>query len=155
MKQKITTFLTFNNQAEEAMNFYISLFKDSKVLKVTRFGDNGKFLLGSIQLAGQQFMVLDGGSHFNFSEGFSLYIECEDQQEVDALWEKLSDGGEKQPCGWVKDKFGVSWQIIPKVLGELMQAKDPAQSQRVMEAVWKMHKIEIQKLIDAAAQRDL
>ena len=148
--QKITTFLTFNNQAEEAANFYTSLFKNSKINDVMRAGDA---VMGvSFQLDGQQFNALNGGPSFNFSEGISLYVDCESQAEVDDLWNKLiADGGEESMCGWLKDKFGVSWQIIPKQLGELMGDPDPEKAQRVMQAMLKMQKIivaDLQKAYD-------
>jgi predicted 3-demethylubiquinone-9 3-methyltransferase (glyoxalase superfamily) len=143
--QKITTFLTFNNQAEEAANFYTSLFENSKINDVMRAGDA---VMGvSFQLAGQQFNALNGGPSFTFAEGISLFVNCETQAEVDELWEKLTaDGGEESRCGWLKDKFGVSWQIIPSVLGELMGDKDPEKAQRVVQAMLKMNKIIIADL---------
>jgi predicted 3-demethylubiquinone-9 3-methyltransferase (glyoxalase superfamily) len=138
--QKITTFLTYNDQAEQAANFYTTLFKNSKIDNVMRAGDA---VMGvSFQLDGQHFNALNGGSSFNFSEGISLYVDCQSQAEVDDLWNKLTaDGGEESRCGWLKDKFGVSWQIIPKQLGELMGDKDPEKSQRVVQAMLKMQKI--------------
>ena len=138
--QKITTFLAYNNQAEEAANFYTTLFENSKINDVMRAGDA---VMGvSFQLAGQQFTALNGGPSFNFSEGVSLYVDCKNQAEVDELWEKLiADGGEESRCGWLKDKFGVSWQIIPSALGELMGDKDPEKAQRVVQAMLKMNKI--------------
>ena len=148
--QKITTFLTYNNQAEEAANFYTTLFKNSKVESVMRAGDA---VMGvSFQLDGQHYNALNGGPSFNFSEGISLYVNCETQAEVDELWNKLTaDGGEESRCGWLKDKFGVSWQIIPKQLGELMGDKDPEKAQRVVQAMLKMNKIiiaDLQKAYD-------
>jgi len=148
--QKITTFLTYNNQAEEAANFYTTLFENSKVESVMRAGDA---VMGvSFQLEGQHFNALNGGPSFNFSEGISLYVNCETQAEVDELWKKLTaDGGEESRCGWLKDKFGVSWQIIPKQLGELMGDKDPEKAQRVVQAMLKMNKIiiaDLQKAYD-------
>jgi predicted 3-demethylubiquinone-9 3-methyltransferase (glyoxalase superfamily) len=149
--QKITTFLTFNDQAEEAANFYTSLFKNSKVENVMRAGDA---VMGvSFQLAGQQFNALNGGPSFSFAEGISLYVNCETQAEVDELWEKLtSDGGEESRCGWLKDKFGVSWQIIPSVLGEMLGDKDPEKAGRAMQAMLKMNKIIIADLKQAYDQ---
>lgn len=149
--QKITPFLWFNNNAEEAMNFYISLFKNSKITNVVRCGDNGPGPKGSVmtatfELDGQQFMVINGGPHFTFSPAISLFVNCETQQEVDELWEKLSEGGEKQRCGWLKDKYDMSWQIIPAALGELMNDKDAEKSQRVMQAMLQMDKIDIAAL---------
>ena len=150
--QKITTFLTFNDQAEEAANFYTSLFRNSKIENVMRSGDA---VMGvSFQLDGQQFNALNGGPSFNFAEGISLFVNCETQAEVDELWEKLtSDGGEESRCGWLKDKFGVSWQIIPSVLGELLGDKDPEKAQRVMQAMLKMNKIIIADLQKAYDQK--
>lgn len=148
--QKITTFLTYNDQAEQAANFYTTLFKNSKIDNVMRAGDA---VMGvSFQLNGQHFNALNGGPSFNFSEGISLYVDCESQSEVDGLWSKLiADGGEESMCGWLKDKFGVSWQIIPKQLGELMGDKDPEKAQRVVQAMLKMQKIivaDLQKAYD-------
>jgi predicted 3-demethylubiquinone-9 3-methyltransferase (glyoxalase superfamily) len=148
--QKITTFLTYNDQAEEAANFYTTLFKNSKVDSVMRAGDA---VMGvSFQLDGQHFNALNGGPSFNFAEGISLFVNCETQAEVDDLWNKLTaDGGEESRCGWLKDKFGVSWQIIPKQLGELMGDKDPEKAQRVVQAMLKMNKIiiaDLQKAYD-------
>ncbi len=150
--QKITTFLTYNNQAEEAANFYTSLFENSKINDVMRAGDA---VMGvSFQLAGQQFNALNGGPSFNFSDGISLYVNCEAQAEVDELWKKLTEnGGEEGRCGWLKDKFGVSWQIIPTALGELMGDKDPEKAQRVVQAMLKMNKIIIADLKKAYDQK--
>ena len=148
--QKITTFLTYNDRAEEAANFYVSLFNNSKIESVMRAGDA---VMGvSFQLAGQQFNALNGGPSFSFAEGISLYVNCETQAEVDVLWEKLtSGGGEESRCGWLKDKFGVSWQIIPSALDELMGDKDPEKAHRVVQAMLKMNKIiiaDLQKAYD-------
>ena len=148
--QKIITFQTYNDEAEEAANFYTSLFDNSKIHDVMRAGDA---VMGvSFQLAWQQFTALNGGPSFNFSEGISLYVDCKNQAEVDELWEKLiADGGEESRCGWLKDKFGVSWQIIPSALGELMGDKDPEKAQRVVQAMLKMNKIivaDLQKAYD-------
>ena len=150
--QKITTFLTFNDQAEQAANFYASLFKDSKIEEIMRAGDA---VMGvSFQLAGQHYNALNGGPSFTFTEGISLFVNCETQAEVDQLWEKLtSDGGEESRCGWLKDKFGVSWQIIPSVLGEMLGDKDPEKAGRVMQAMLKMNKIDIKGLQDAYDQK--
>ncbi|WP_159881484.1 VOC family protein [Paenibacillus puerhi] len=146
--QKISPFLWFNDQAEEAMNFYVSVFNDSKIKSVNR-GPHGAVVSGTFQLEGQEFMALNGGPHFTFSPAISLFVNCETQQEVDELWEKLSAGGEKQRCGWLSDKYGVSWQIIPRTLGELLQDKDPEKSGRVMQAMLQMDKIDIAKLKQA------
>ncbi len=146
--QKITPFLWFDGQAEEAVNFYTSLFKDSKVVNMSRMPD-GKVISATFLLNGQEFMALNGGPMFKFTEAISLFVKCETQSEIDNMWEKLSEGGSKERCGWLKDKFGLSWQIIPPLLGELMGDKDPAKSQRVMQAMLKMDKIIIQDLKDA------
>ena len=155
--QKITTFLTYKDQAEEAVNFYISLFKNSKIVSVMRSGEAGPGTKGSLlsatfQLEGQDFIALNGGPHFTFAEGISLFVSCETQEEIDRLYEKLSEGGEKQPCGWVKDKFGVSWQIVPPVLGEMLRDKDPEKSKRVMMAMLQMKKLDIKTLKQAYQQ---
>ena len=158
-KQKITTFLWFDNNAEEAMNFYVTIFKNSKILGVTRYGDagpgpKGTVMTGTFQLEGQQFMALNGGPHFKFTEAISLFVNCDTQEEVDDLWKKLTaGGGAPSQCGWLKDKFGLSWQIIPSALMELMGDKDPARSKRVMEAMLQMTKIDINKLMQAYDQR--
>jgi len=138
--QKITPFLWFNDNAEEAMNFYVSIFKNSKVGRVTRYGEAGPEPKGTVmsatfQLEGQEFFALNGGPRFKFTEAISFFVSCETQEEVDQLWEKLSEGGRKDMCGWLKDKFGLSWQIIPTVLGQMLGDKDPAKSQRVMQAM--------------------
>ena len=151
--QKITTFLTFNDQAEDAMNLYVSIFKNAKILNARRQSKD-KLLTGTFQIEDLTFMVLNGGPHFTFSPGISLFVSCETQAEVDELWEKLSEGGEQQPCGWVKDRFGVSWQIIPTALGRLLGNPDPEKSKRVMEAMLQMKKIEIDQLIAASETTD-
>ena len=152
-KQKITTFLWFDSNAEEAMNHYVSIFKNSKILNVTRYGEAGPGPAGSVmvcsfQLEGQEFTALNGGPQFKFTEAISLVVHCDSQKEVDDLWAKLSKGGAPGQCGWLKDKFGLSWQIVPRVLIELLQDKDPVKSQRVMQAMMQMTKIDI-----AGAQR--
>jgi predicted 3-demethylubiquinone-9 3-methyltransferase (glyoxalase superfamily) len=149
--QKITTFLWFDDKAEEAMNFYVSIFKNSKVLSVRRYGDagpgpKGTVMTATFQLDGQNFMALNGGPLFTFSPAISLYVNCETQDEVDDLWDKLSDGGKKERCGWLKDKFGLSWQIIPSALGEMLGDKDPERAKRVMQAMLQMDKIDINVL---------
>ncbi len=155
--QKITPFLWFDNNAEEAMNFYTSIFKNSRIVSVSRYGDEagqvGTVMTATFVLNGQEFMALNGGPHFKFTEAISFFVHCETQEEVDELWEKLSAGGEKGQCGWLKDKFGVSWQIVPTALGELLGDKDPEKSKRVMEAMLQMHKIDIAKLKQAYEQR--
>ncbi len=155
--QKITPFLWFDDQAEEAVNFYTSVFKNSKITSVSRYGEAGPGKPGSVmtasfELAGQQFMALNGGPEYKFTPAISFYVSCEDQAEVDELWEKLSAGGEKGPCGWLTDKFGVSWQIIPTALGELLGDPDPVKAQRVMGAMLSMSKIDIAGLKRAYAQ---
>jgi predicted 3-demethylubiquinone-9 3-methyltransferase (glyoxalase superfamily) len=145
VQKKITTFLTFNDQAEEAMNFYTSIFENSRIVSTTP-GPNGKLLSGTFELAGQEFMALNGGPSFGFEQGFSLYVDCETQEEVDELWDTLTEGGEEGPCGWLTDKFGVSWQIIPRALPELLNDEDPEKARRVMEAMLQMRKIEIDGL---------
>jgi predicted 3-demethylubiquinone-9 3-methyltransferase (glyoxalase superfamily) len=149
--QKITPFLWFDGNAEEAMNFYTSIFKNSKIGQVRRYGDagpgpKGSVMTGTFQIERQEFMVLNGGPMFRFTPAISFFVNCENQQEVDELWEKLSDGGEVMQCGWLKDKFGVTWQIIPKALGEMLGDKDPQKSQRVMKAMMKMIKIDVEEL---------
>jgi predicted 3-demethylubiquinone-9 3-methyltransferase (glyoxalase superfamily) len=149
--QKITPFLWFDNQAEEAMNFYASIFKNSKVLSVTRYGEAGPGPKGTVmsatfQLEGQTFYALNGGPLFKFTPAISFFVSCETQQEVDALWAKLSAGGREDRCGWLQDKYGLSWQIIPKVLGEMLGDKDPEKAARVMQAMLQMGKIEIEGL---------
>jgi predicted 3-demethylubiquinone-9 3-methyltransferase (glyoxalase superfamily) len=154
--QKITTFLTFNDQAEEAMKFYTSIFRGAKVVSTTRYGDagpgpKGSLMTGTFTVDGQQFIVLNGGPSFTFSQGISLFVSCETQAEVDELWEKLSaGGGEKGPCGWLTDKFGVAWQVVPTVLLQLLNDKDPERSKRAMNAMMKMTKIEISEIQRAA-----
>jgi predicted 3-demethylubiquinone-9 3-methyltransferase (glyoxalase superfamily) len=155
--QKITPFLWFDGNAEEAVNFYTSIFKNSKILNVARYGEAGPGPAGSVmtatfQLQGQEFMALNGGPMFKFTEAISFLINCETQEEVDELWEKLSAGGEKSRCGWLKDKFGLSWQIVPTALGVMMQDKDPQKSKRVMKAMLQMDKIDIKKLRQAYEQ---
>jgi predicted 3-demethylubiquinone-9 3-methyltransferase (glyoxalase superfamily) len=155
---KITTFLTFNHQAEEAVNFYVSIFKNSKLVSVSRYGEGGPGPKGSVMsasfvLEGQEFMALNGGPHFTFTDGISLFVSCETQAEVDELWEKLSAGGEKGPCGWLKDKYGVSWQIIPTALGQMLGDPDPRKTQNVMQAMLQMTKIDIAALRRAYEQK--
>lgn len=153
--QKITTFLWFDNQAEEAANFYVSIFPDSKILNASRYGEGapmpkGTVMVVSFELAGQQFQALNGGPHFKFTPAISLSVACADQKEIDHYWDKLtSNGGKPSRCGWLEDKFGLSWQIVPKGLGELMSSGEPGKSKRVMAALMKMDKLEIEKLQDA------
>lgn len=152
--QKIVPFLWYDDQAEEAMNFYVSVFKNSKVVSVARYGEHGPGPKGSVmtatfELDGQEFMALNGGPHFKFSPAISLFVKCAAQQEVDELWEKLAAGGQKLRCGWLTDKFGVSWQIIPTALTTLLSDKDANKAARVMAAMLQMTKIEIDKLQQA------
>jgi predicted 3-demethylubiquinone-9 3-methyltransferase (glyoxalase superfamily) len=146
--QKITPFLWFDDKAEEAANFYVSIFKNSKVVSLSRYGEAGPRPKGTVmvvkfQLDGQEFMALNGGPHFTFTPAVSLVANCETQQEVDELWEKLSAGGKKQNCGWLTDKYGLSWQVVPTLVGELMQDKDAEKTKRVMQAILQMNKLEI------------
>ncbi len=156
--QKITPFLWFDNNAEEAMNFYVSIFKNSKVISVARYGDAGPGPKGSVMTAnfllnGQEFVALNGGPQFKFTEAISFVVNCETQQEVDEFWEKLTAGGEESMCGWLKDKYGLSWQIVPTILVKLLQDKDPVKAKRVMEAMLQMKKIDINKLKQAYEQK--
>jgi predicted 3-demethylubiquinone-9 3-methyltransferase (glyoxalase superfamily) len=148
MQKKITTFLTYVDQAEEAVDFYTSIFSNSRIVTATRYGEagpgpEGSLMSATFELDGQEFMALNGGPSFSFAQGFSLYVDCETQEEVDELWERLSEGGEKGPCGWLTDKFGVSWQIIPRALPELLGDEDPEKARRVMNAMLQMGKIDI------------
>jgi len=152
---KITPFLWFDDKAEEAANFYISIFKNSKLLSVQRrqgktLGSDNPVMGLTFELEGQRFMALNGGPHFSFTPAISLFVDCKDQAEVDELWKKLTaGGGEESRCGWLKDKYGLSWQIIPKALGEMLQDKDAARAGRVMQAMLKMGKIQVQELQQA------
>ncbi len=152
---KITPCLWFNTQAEEAMQFYMSIFKNSKVLSVTRYGEAGAAVSGqppgtvmtaTFELNGQPFMALNGGPEFKFSEAISFIVNCETQEEVDELWAKLSAGGEEGPCGWLKDRYGLSWQIVPTVLSEMMQEADAEKTERVMKVMLQMQKLDIPTL---------
>jgi predicted 3-demethylubiquinone-9 3-methyltransferase (glyoxalase superfamily) len=152
--KKITPFLWFDDNAEEAINFYVSVFKNSKIVNISRYVEGGPgpkdtVMSATFELNGQEIMALNGGPGFPFSEAISLFVSCENQQEVDELWEKLTEGGEPSRCGWLKDKYGLSWQIIPTALGELLGDKDPEKSRRVMEAMLQMVKIDTQALKDA------
>ena len=155
--QKIAPFLWFDGRAEEAANFYTSIFKNSKVGTIMRYGDAGPGPKGSVmsatfELEGQEFIALNGGPHFTFTPAISFFVNCETQAEVDELWEKLSAGGETNQCGWLRDKFGLSWQIVPAILGRLLQEKDPVKSQRVMRAMLQMTKLDIEELKRAYEQ---
>jgi predicted 3-demethylubiquinone-9 3-methyltransferase (glyoxalase superfamily) len=154
--QKVSPFLWFDSNAEEASNFYVSIFKNSKVLKVSRYGEGGPGPAGSVmivnfQIEGQEFIALNGGPHFKFTEAISFSINCQTQEEVDYYWNRLiAGGGQESQCGWLKDKFGLSWQVVPTILGELLADKDAKKAQRVMQAMLKMKKIEIPELKRAA-----
>jgi predicted 3-demethylubiquinone-9 3-methyltransferase (glyoxalase superfamily) len=155
--QKITTFLAFNGRAEEAVNLYTSVFKNTKVTSTSRYGDagpgpKGTLMVATFEIEGQTFIALNGGPSFTFSQGISLLVNCETQAEVDELWEKLSEGGQKQPCGWLTDRFGVSWQIVPTILGKLMSDPDPQKAGRVMKAMLGMSKLDIAALKRAYEQ---
>jgi predicted 3-demethylubiquinone-9 3-methyltransferase (glyoxalase superfamily) len=160
--QKITPFLWFDDQAEEAANFYTSVFKNSKIGKIAHYGEEaaektgrpkGSVMTIAFQLDGEEFVALNGGPQFKFTEATSFVVNCETQEEVDYFWGKLSGGGKEVQCGWLKDKYGLSWQIVPTVLGELLSDKDAAKSQRVMQAMLKMVKLDIKKLKQAAKQK--
>jgi predicted 3-demethylubiquinone-9 3-methyltransferase (glyoxalase superfamily) len=143
----ITPFLWFNDQAEEAMKFYVSIFPNSKVGTVTRYGDagpgpRGTVMTATFQIGGQEFIALNGGPQFKFTEAISFVVNCDTQQEVDRLWDKLSEGGSKSRCGWLKDKYGLSWQVVPIALGEMLADKGPAKASRVMQAMMQMDKID-------------
>ncbi len=149
--QKITPFLWFDGQAEEAANFYVSIFKNSAVTNVTRYGDagpgpEGDVMWVSFQLDGQEFHALNGGSHFSFTPATSFFVNCDTQHEVDHFWEKLTEGGKEIQCGWLTDKFGVTWQIVPTILGKMIQDDDKAKSKRAMEAMMGMVKFDISEL---------
>jgi predicted 3-demethylubiquinone-9 3-methyltransferase (glyoxalase superfamily) len=155
--QKITPFLWYDNQAEEAANFYVSLFKNSKIDHINRYGDAGPGPAGSVmivsfELEGQQFIALNGGPSFKFTPAISLFVDCETQEEVDELWGKLAEGGRKDRCGWLQDKYGLSWQIIPRALQQLMSDPDPKRSRSVLEAMLQMEKIDIAGLRRAYEQ---
>ena len=159
--QKITPFLWFDNQAEEAAKFYVSIFKKSKIVSITRYGEagaeatgkpKGTVMIVTFQLEGQEFIALNGGPNFTFSPAISLVVNCKTQEEVDWFWEKLSEGGEIVQCGWLRDRYGISWQIVPTVLGKLLQDKDAKKSERVMKAMLQMKKIDIMALQQAYKQ---
>ncbi|MCI0335729.1 MAG: VOC family protein [Planctomycetes bacterium] len=156
--QKLTPFLWFNNQAEEAVNYYVSTFKNSRIGKVTRYGDEaaevsgrpaGSVMTMAFELEGQKFTALNGGPLFSFSPAISFVVNCQTQEEVDTLWDKLSAGGQQQQCGWLTDKFGVTWQIVPAVLIEMLGDKDAAKAKRVMHAMLQMTKLDINRLKQA------
>jgi predicted 3-demethylubiquinone-9 3-methyltransferase (glyoxalase superfamily) len=154
--QKITPFLWFDHQAEEAANFYVSIFANSKIVSTTCYGDAGPGPKGSVmsvifQLDGQDFFALNGGPHYTFSPAISFYVSCTAQEEIDTLWQRLAEAGAMQRCGWVTDKFGVTWQVIPTILGTLLHDPNPETSQKVMKAMLQMEKIDIEKLKEAYA----
>jgi len=160
--QKITPFLWYDDKAEEAANFYVSIFKNSKIGGITRYDEEGSKAAGrpkgtvmtiEFQLDGQEFVAINGGPHFKFTEAVSFVVNCETQEEVDEFWKKLTEGGEEVQCGWLKDKYGLSWQVVPTALPEMLQDKDPAKAQRVMKAMLQMKKIDIQTLKQAYEQR--
>jgi len=162
MTQKFTPCLWFDNQAEEAANFYVSVFENSGIKHIARYGEagakgsgrpKGSVMTVAFQLDGQQFLALNGGPYFTFTPAISFIVNCETQEEIDDLWEKLREGGETQQCGWLKDKYGVSWQVVPRVLGEMMQDKDPQKSDRVMKALLQMTKIDINGLRQACERQ--
>ena len=155
--QKITPFLWFDASAEEAVNFYVSIFPDSRVVSMSRYGEGGpgpkgQVMSATFELAGQRFMALNGGPRFTFTEAISLFVNVETQAELDDLWSKLLEGGQPQHCGWLKDKFGLSWQIVPSILGAMLQDKDPVRSKRVMQALLRMVKLDIAELKRAHEQ---
>lgn len=155
--QKITPFLWFDTEAEEAANYYVSIFPNSKIVSITRYGEAGPRPKGTVltvlfELDGQQFVALNGGPEFKFTEAVSLSVNCTSQAEVDEFWRKLSEGGEEGPCGWLKDKYGLSWQVNPSILGEMLSDPDPQKAKRVMEAMLKMKKIDIEALERAYEQ---
>lgn len=152
--QKITPCLWFDHQAEEAARFYVSTFKNSKIGEITHYGEGaprpkGTVLTVRFHLDGQEFLALNGGPTFKFTEAISLIVNCETQEEVDRMWEKLSEGGEKVQCGWLKDQYGLSWQIVPTALGKMLSDRDPARADRVLQAVMQMKKLDIKKLEEA------
>jgi predicted 3-demethylubiquinone-9 3-methyltransferase (glyoxalase superfamily) len=160
--KKITPCLWFDNKAEEAAKFYVSIIQNSKIGSITRYGEEGAAASGrpagtvmtvTFQLNGQEFLALNGGPQFTFSPAISFVVHCETQEEIDTLWDKLSEGGEKEVCGWLKDKYGVSWQIVPAVLGEMLQDKDAEKTKKVMQALLKMSKLDIKTLKQAYEQR--
>ena len=149
--QKLTPFLWFDDQAEEAMNFYCSIFKNAKTGTIMRYGDAGprpkdSVMSATFELEGLEFIALNGGPQFTFTPAISFFVRCETQQEIDHYWEKLAEGGEKHACGWLRDKFGVSWQVVPAVLGKMLQDKDPAKASRVMQTMLRMTKLDIGEL---------
>jgi predicted 3-demethylubiquinone-9 3-methyltransferase (glyoxalase superfamily) len=160
MQQRITPSLWFDGNAEEAINHYTSIFKNSKIVNLNRYGDAGPGPSGSVmsatfELEGQQFMALNGGPQFAFTEAISFFVNCETQEDVDELWDKLCEGGQPSRCGWLKDKYGLSWQIIPRALGEMLSDRDPEKAGRVMQAMLQMQKIDVKTLERAYAQHSV
>jgi len=156
--QKITPFLWFDDQAEEAARFYVSIFRNSRLGAISRYGEagpgpKGTVMVARFELEGQEFLALNGGPQFSFSPAVSFVVNCESQDEVDHYWEKLSEGGEEVQCGWLRDRYGLSWQVVPTILGKLMQDKDPEKAGRVMQAMLQMKKIDIAGLQRAYEQR--
>lgn len=157
MAQKITPFLWFDSNAEEARNFYVSVFKNAEVLSVSRYGEAGPGPAGSVMVAsfrleGQEFLALNGGPKFRFTEAVSFLIDCASQDEIDHYWDRLSEGGEQGPCGWLKDRFGLSWQVVPSILGEMLQDQNRERANRALQAMLQMTKMDIAKLEHAYAQ---
>ena len=157
MQKKIIPFLWFDDQAEQAANFYVSIFKNSKVLSINYYpkesgGKEGRVMTVKFVLDGEEFVALNGGPHFSFTEAISFWVKCDTQEEIDYFWEKLSEGGETSECGWLKDRYGLSWQIVPSSIEELISEEDPARKDRVLKAVWQMQKLDIATL-DKAYQR--
>lgn len=153
MSQKITPFLWFNNQVEEALNFYTSVFKNGKIVSISRQGDNGPVFSGVFEIEGQRFYAMNGGPMYQFTPAVSFFVNCPTQEEIDEMWEKLTaDGGKESRCGWLEDKYGLSWQIVPPLLGELMQDKDLKKVQAVMQAMMQMNKLIIADLQSAYEQ---
>jgi len=155
--QKITPFLWFNDNAEEAMDFYTSVFKSSKKVMISRYSENmpgkkGSFMTGTFELEGQQFMVLNGGAEFSFNPSISFFVKCATQKEIDYFWDKLSEGGSIDGCGWLRDKFGVSWQIVPEMVEKMLHGGEPSKSASAMQAMMKMKKLDIAQLEAAYAQ---
>jgi predicted 3-demethylubiquinone-9 3-methyltransferase (glyoxalase superfamily) len=151
MQKKIIPFLWFDDQAEQAANFYVSIFKDSKVLSINYYpkesgGKEGRVMTVKFVLDGEEFVALNGGPHFSFTEAISFWVKCDTQEEIDYFWEKLSEGGETSECGWLKDRYGLSWQIVPSSIEELISEEDPARKDRVLKAVWQMQKLDIATL---------
>jgi predicted 3-demethylubiquinone-9 3-methyltransferase (glyoxalase superfamily) len=150
--QKVTPFLWFSDNAEEAIELYTSLFEDAKVHHLHRVGPEDKLMTATFEVGGQRFIALNGGPHYTFSPAISLFVNCEDQQEIDEKWEKLSEGGQVMQCGWLTDRFGVTWQIVPRIFNEYMSDPNPAKSQAVMTAMMRMIKFDIAKLTEAYEQ---